>query len=226
VKTLAAIVIVLLAWTAGLFAFASRVERSTPAEEPPVADAVVALTGASDLRIETGVNLLAQGRGRRLLVSGVHPDVTRADLQAVAHASSRLYNCCVDLGFDATDTLGNAQETAAWARAKSFGSLVVVTSDYHMPRALLELRGALPEAELYAYPVVTPSLDARRWWRTSSGARFMTLEYCKYLVVLARESVLALGRRLDRTEAAETVKQAVPDAVIDDAASGLRKKTS
>ncbi len=217
-KTLAALLIALLAWTAGLFAFAARVERSTPPEEPPVADAVVALTGASDLRIETGMALLEQGKGRRLLVSGVHPDVTRQDRQAVAHASNRIYNCCVDLGFDAADTLGNAQETAAWARAKSFTDLVVVTSDYHMPRALLELRGALAEATLHPYPVVTPSLDARRWWRTSSGARFMTIEYCKYLIVLGREGLLSIGHRLDPDGSVE--------ATIDDAVADLRKKTS
>jgi uncharacterized SAM-binding protein YcdF (DUF218 family) len=97
------------------------------------------------------------------------------------------------LGFSATDTVGNARETAAWARAKGFKSLIVVTSDFHMPRAMLELHEALPDAALTPYPVKTTELDAGRWWRTAEGARRMTVEYCKYLVILAREGLLNLG---------------------------------
>lgn len=192
-KSLAAVVIVALIWLAGLLAFAERVQRSTPADEPPQADGVVVLTGASDERIVAGMRLLEQGKGRRLLVSGVNTEVTRGELRAVTRAPSRLYDCCVDLGFEATSTISNAKEIADWARRKDFESLVVVTSDYHMPRSLLEIHGAMPEAELIAYPVRTPSLDTRRWWRSALGARRMTLEYCKYLAVLVREAVLSLG---------------------------------
>jgi uncharacterized SAM-binding protein YcdF (DUF218 family) len=111
----------------------------------------------------------------------------------VAKAPGRLYDCCVDLGFSAVDTIGNARETAAWARANKFRRLIVVTADYHMPRAILELKGALPEGQLQAYPVATDEIDARRWWRSGWGARRMVVEYCKYLVILTRESVLQLG---------------------------------
>lgn len=199
-KSLAAVVIVALIWLAGLLAFAERVQRSTPADEPPQADGVVVLTGASDERIVAAMRLLEQGKGRRLLVSGVNRDVTRAELRAVTRAPARLYDCCVDLGFDATDTISNATEISDWARDKNFTSLVVVTSDYHMPRSLLEIHGALPEVELIPYAVRTPSLDSERWWRSAQGARRMTLEYCKYLVVLVREAVLSLGDG-DKTQA-------------------------
>jgi uncharacterized SAM-binding protein YcdF (DUF218 family) len=70
---------------------------------------------------------------------------------------------------------------------------VVVTSDYHMPRSLLELRAALPGARLHAYPVETDIVDAQRWWASGESAKRLTLEYCKYLVVLFRELVLSLG---------------------------------
>jgi len=196
-KSLAALLVVVLVWGAGLLAFADRAARANPPFETPRADGIVVLTGASDKRIETGMKLLESESGRRLLVSGVNRDVTRAELRAVASAPARLYDCCVDLGYDAEDTLGNAQEIAAWARAKNFRRLIVVTSDYHMPRSLLEIKGAMPEAELEPYPVQTPSLDARRWWRTGTGARRMTLEYTKYLGVLAREAVLGIGRKTD-----------------------------
>ena len=42
-------------------------------------------------------------------------------------------------------TRGNAAETAEWARAHQVRSLIVVTSAYHMPRALAELGRDLPD---------------------------------------------------------------------------------
>ncbi|MDP1963900.1 MAG: YdcF family protein, partial [Reyranella sp.] len=186
------LVVLGLIWAVGLLAFAQRIERLTPATEPPVADAVVALTGASDLRLEAAVRLLERGKGRRLLISGVNREASRADILTVTRAAKPIYDCCVDLGFSAVDTLGNAREIAEWARGKNYDSLIVVTSDYHMPRAMLLIRAAMPEATLTAYPVVTGALDVRHWWRRNGDAKRLTLEYSKYLAVLARESVRSL----------------------------------
>jgi len=111
-------------------------------------------------------------------------------------AAKPLFDCCVDLGFTAEDTIGNARETAQWARAMHYRSLILVTADYHMPRALIELKAALPGVQVAPFPVVTPVLDGRRWWATSLGARRMIVEYSKYLAILVREA--ALGGRLDR----------------------------
>lgn len=191
-KSLATVLVLLLIWAAGLTAFADRVDRSAPLVTAPSADAVVALTGA-DVRIETAMRLLEARKGRRMLVSGVNPETTREDVRNLTRGYSRLYDCCVDLDYDAETTLGNAQYTAEWARKNRFDSLVVVTSDYHMPRALLELKAALPGATLRPYAIETRTVDAARWWRTGESARRMTLEYSKYLVVLFRELVLSLG---------------------------------
>ncbi|RZJ16689.1 MAG: YdcF family protein [Brevundimonas sp.] len=201
-KLLTAIVIIALVWLVGLFAFAERVRGLTPPPEPARADAIVALTGPSAERVNAAIRLLEHGKGDRVLVSGVNPDVRRQELRALTPGSSKLFNCCVDLGFEAEDTLGNAHEIAAWARSKNYDSLIVVTSDYHMPRSLLELRSAAPDVELTPYAVATPSLDTPRWWRAAVTARRMTLEYMKYLAVLGREGV----RRLigDRDAAPDT----------------------
>ena len=192
-KSLAMLLIILLIWTAGLLAFGARVARSTPAPTPESADGIVVLTGLSSTRIDAAMKLLEDGKAGRLLVSGVNRKVTRADMRSVSKAPGQLYDCCVDLGFSAADTRGNARETAAWARAHGFHRLIVVTADYHMPRAILELRGSLPENQLEPYPVATDELDARAWWRTGEGFRRLTYEYSKYLVILAREAVLSLG---------------------------------
>jgi uncharacterized SAM-binding protein YcdF (DUF218 family) len=197
-RSVAAFLVLVLIWTCGLMAFAARVQQSTPAPAPQRADGIVVLTGVNARqRIAAGVALLAAGGGRRVLVSGVNRDLTREDVRNVSNAVQRLYDCCVDLGFSAQDTVGNARETADWARAMRFTSLIVVTADYHMPRAMLELGAALrPQGvQLQAYPVATSALNARRWWRSPGGARLMVVEYCKYLAILGRELVLSLGPR-------------------------------
>ena len=187
-QVVAAALVAALIWASGLLAFAARVDRSTPPGDPPDADGVVALTGGSAERIDAAMQLLEAGKAKRMLISGVSRQVTRAELQILTGADKPIYDCCVDLGFRASDTVGNARETAQWARGKGYRKLILVTSDYHMPRARLELKGAMPEATVYPYAVATPELRASRWWATSEGLQRMTLEYSKYLVVLARVS--------------------------------------
>jgi len=197
-KSVAAFLVLALIWAAGLLAFAGRVQQSTPAPDPQPADGVVALTGAnSNERIAAGLQLLQDGLGKRLLISGVNRDASREDIRNASKASRRLYDCCVDLGFTAADTVGNARETADWAHSMRYRSLIIVTADYHMPRAMLELKAVMrePEFQLQTYPTPTASLKGRRWWRSPRSARLMVVEYCKYLAILAREAVLGLGPR-------------------------------
>ena len=188
-KFLTFIAIVALIWLVGLFAFADRVRSYTPAADPARADAIVALTGPSAERVNAAIRLLEQDKGQRVLISGVNREVRRQELRALTPGSNKLFNCCVDLGFEAEDTIGNAQEIAAWADAKGYDSVIVVTSDYHMPRALTEIRAAAPDLALTPYAVETPSLDNSRWWRAAVTARRMTLEYMKYLAALGRALV-------------------------------------
>lgn len=188
-KFLTLVGIVGLIWLVGLFAFADRVRGFTPAPEPERAEGIVALTGPSAERVNAAIRLLEQDKGERVLISGVNREVRRQELRELTPGSSRLFNCCVDLGFEAEDTGGNAREIAAWAEDKGYDSLIVVTSDYHMPRSLLEIRSAAPELELTPYAVSTPSLDNSRWWRAAVTARRMTLEYMKYLAVLGRATL-------------------------------------
>jgi len=192
VRSAAILLMILVLWAVGLWAFSVRVDQMTAPADPAPADGVVALTGSSD-RISAAMKLLEDGKAQRMLISGVNPAASRADIRGVAKATRRYYDCCVDLGFQATDTVGNARETARWAAAKGFHSLIVVTSDFHMPRAMLELHEALPAVALTPYPVKTSELDSGRWWRSTEGARRMTIEYCKYLVILTREGFLGLG---------------------------------
>ena len=193
-KSLALLFLFALLWFVGLVAFADRAAKATPAEQPARADAIVALTGASSVRIEAATRLLELGFGKRLLISGVNKGVTRAELKAVSRGAGRAYDCCVDLGRGAENTQGNARETSAWVRGHKYKSLIVVTSDYHMPRSMLELEAALPGVELTPYP--TPSdIDPRAWWKRGDQARRLMVEYTKYLTILGRNALLAGGRK-------------------------------
>jgi len=194
-KGLAAGLVALLIWTVGLLAFADRIARLTPAQPAEPADGVVALTGGSDLRLRAATDLLESGMGKRLLVSGVNPRVSRNQIWGMTGAAKPLFDCCVDLDFTAANTIGNARETARWAHAMGYHSLILVTADYHTPRATLELKAMAPDVRVVAYPVVTPDLDARHWQDTNIGARRMMSEYVKYLVALGREGLLSIGPR-------------------------------
>ena len=207
-KSLAILALILLLWGAGLLAFGARVSRSTPAADPPAADGIVALTGASSARIEAATRLLELGKGKRLLISGVNPSVRPAELRDVARGAGRAYDCCVDLGFEAVNTQGNARETEIWVRRHGFHSLIVVTSDYHMPRSLLELHASIPDVVLHPYPVVTDTVDARRWWRRGEDSKRLMFEYSKYLLILAREAVRGAGGRDTAAPTAEAANQA------------------
>jgi uncharacterized SAM-binding protein YcdF (DUF218 family) len=189
--------IVILIWLIGLFVFADRVVDSTPALEPQSpSDAIVVLTGASDKRLREAMRLLERRQGERLLISGVDPKVTRSELLEVIDGSKRLFDCCVDLGFEAMNTVGNAKEIGAWARARGYKSLIVVTSDYHMPRSLLKIKGELPNVVLTPVAVSTPELDARAWWKSPKATRLLVLEYSKYIVMLLKDGLNDIGRSL------------------------------
>jgi len=181
-----------LALVAGFYGFAQTVHATNPPSPLPEADGIVALTGGSLERLSTGMDLLAQGRGRRLLISGVNPKVTDVELEKALAANPDLFRCCVDIGRFAEDTLGNAAETAAWARRNGFNVLIVVTDDYHMPRSLAELRLALPQAELVAYPVATHVTRPGSWQRDVGAALRLGSEYVKYLIIRGREALLSL----------------------------------
>jgi uncharacterized SAM-binding protein YcdF (DUF218 family) len=152
--------------------------------QPPLdarADGIVVLTGGRD-RVQGGLDLLEAGRGRRLLISGVHPHTRADDIRRQTASSANVFDCCVDLGRRAETTVGNALEAADWARAQGFDSLIVVTSAYHMPRSMAELDKALPGVRKIAWPVHRPDLAIETWFARPATAKLLLHEYVKYIV--------------------------------------------
>lgn len=178
-----ALLALVTAFAVGLVVFGGRVAgpEATFTATSPKADAIVALTGGGGARIKAGMAVLSAGGGARLLISGVHPDIPADDVNALAGGDDAMFACCVDLGRTATSTMGNAAEVAAWARAEGYASLIVVTSDFHMPRSLIAIRAAAPGVTLIPHPV--PSAAKTPWWRDAQTWRRVSVEYVKYLVM-------------------------------------------
>lgn len=186
-----AVIVFAVAFIAGFWSFALNVREEASA--PPQADAIVALTGGSLERLTTGVRLLEENKGERLLISGVNRIVTDQELYDALQVNRELGECCIDVGRSAEDTLGNASETAAWAREHRYTNIILVTDDYHMPRSRAELELALPEAEIHPYPVRTRWTDPKIWRSDLSAATRLGAEYVKYLVIRGREALIGLG---------------------------------
>lgn len=182
---------IVLGFGLGFWGFARSVENAEPPDPIPEADAIVALTGGSLDRLTKGMELLAEGRGRRLLISGVNPKVTDKELQALLAGGEKLFKCCVDVGRRAEDTLGNAAETADWAKRNGFTRIIVVTDNYHMPRSLSELRVAMPDVTLTPYPIKTKIASEGVWQNDLGAAGRLAGEYVKYVVIRVREQLLS-----------------------------------
>jgi len=173
-----------IAVSAGFLWFVARL----PAQEVVLnrnADGIVVLTGGAS-RVNDAFELLTTGRGRRLLITGVYPATNPGEISRVLPEYQKMFACCVDLDRSAVNTLGNAIGTRRWAQQHGFRSLIVVTSAYHMPRALAELAHQLPEAVLIPFPVVTKKLWAESWWSSAATAKLLFSEYLKYLVAVIR----------------------------------------
>ena len=155
------------------------------------ADGIVALTGGAS-RITDAIALLAAGRGKRLLISGAGPTTNSHELSRLHPEWEKWVRCCVD--FDQSrNTLGNAIETRRWAEHRGFRSLIVVTSNYHMPRALAEIAHQLPNVRLVPFPVVTDRQRAEPWWASVANVRLMVTEYLKYLFAQLRIALKSIA---------------------------------
>ena len=186
------VVVIALLWTAGFVYFTTHLPRTVP-DTSQKTDGIVVLTGGS-ARLPEGVRLLEAGRGKRLLISGVNEDIDDQRLKTILGMTDGeardLFQCCIDTGRTALDTVGNAQEIALWAAEKNYHALLVVTSSYHMPRSLVEIHRYAPHLLLVPHPVFANQLKIDTWWRHPGTARVLASEYSKYMVTLVKANAL------------------------------------
>lgn len=175
-------------YLAGFMYFTHKVINLSHSEPEP-ADGIVVLTGGP-ARIASGVRLLDEGKGKRLLISGVYEATTPKAIASQIKGSKKFFDCCIDLGKSALNTTGNAVEAAEWARENGYNKLIVVTAAYHLPRSLVEFRHYMPDIELTSYAVVPESqknsnAEANEgWWLNTTRLSLMFSEYSKYLLAI------------------------------------------
>ena len=159
----------LLLYLLGFILFGVTLGR--PAKDDATTDAIVVITGGPG-RIEHAMDVLAEGKAKRMLVSGTDPSVTKKDLADVLGGRARLIRCCVDLGSESVDTRSNAEEAQRWLSKRKYKSVRLITSDWHMRRASYEFRRVLGGK----YTLVKDAV------RTEPGFKILFAEYNKYLL--------------------------------------------
>jgi uncharacterized SAM-binding protein YcdF (DUF218 family) len=203
----AALAIAFVATGLGFIGFLSQL-RGAEAEPASHADGIVVLTGGSS-RVSDAMELLAGGYGKRLLISGVHPTSAASDISRSLSDNQSLLSCCVDLDRSAVNTRSNAAETRRWAHERGFTSLIVVTSNYHMPRAIVELTHAMPDIRLIPFAVVGEKWRDEPWWTSGATVRLLLSEYVKYVAAEVRVRLADAGLDL-MPEAADLPTGSLP----------------
>ena len=179
----------------GFAAFILHISREVPPSPMSKADGIVVLTGKGGGRLQAGADLLTNNFAERLLISGVNPATTSAQVQALLGLNNDEYACCVDLDYEAEDTIGNGQQTANWARALGYETIILVTSDYHMPRAKVEITAAMDGIKIIAFPVKSKQIDDQPWWMRADHWKRLLTEYGKLLLSYAREPGAKANRK-------------------------------
>jgi uncharacterized SAM-binding protein YcdF (DUF218 family) len=176
-------------WIVGLFIYLFYIQHMQPYAGK--AEAIVVLTGG-EKRVETGLKLLAEGKAPRLLISGVHQNVKIDELIALNHQDPALAQK-IELGFAAQDTSGNADETSSWVAKHHIQSMIIVTANYHMPRAMIHLGAQLPDVALYSYPVKLGVFDYHDWMQSPAMRHLILDEYNKFLLTYPQMLFLKKG---------------------------------
>ena len=176
----------------GFIVFANSVDREHSVPQRS-ADGIAVLTGGV-ARIDEAMTLLADGKAKRVLITGVNRTTTTEELKELASQGDQYFTCCVDIDKEARNTIDNATETSEWVALHHYGSIIVVTSNYHMPRALAELARAMPGVVLIPYSVVDNNVHLNRWWTYPGTTKLLLSEYLKYLPALGRLGATNLVR--------------------------------
>ncbi|MBL6933313.1 MAG: YdcF family protein [Rhodospirillales bacterium] len=186
------VVALFLVWSAGLVRFADSIPMTI--EEPDRhTDAIIVLTGGSG-RLDAGLTLLADDMGERLFVSGVYQGVDVKTLFNMFQHNPEELEARVGIG-TATNTMGNATETAEWIREQGFISMRLVTAAYHMPRSLLEFRHAMPDTDIISHPVFPEHVKVDKWWAWRGTAGLIAGEYNKFMLAWLRQQTEKIPSR-------------------------------
>lgn len=181
--TLIVIIAILSLWIGGLISFYERIPDEPKAGSKNVSretsfktyDAIIVLTGG-EKRINEGLKLLKVGHADKLFISGVYKDTRLEQVARNINFGS------ITLGDKARSTIGNAIETRSWIAGKNINSVLLVTANYHMPRAVSTFKREMPEVEIATHPVFPKDFSKAKWKEDLNSAKIIFFEYNKYLL--------------------------------------------
>jgi uncharacterized SAM-binding protein YcdF (DUF218 family) len=196
-KTVVWLVVCFGIWIAGFIWFIEQIPTSPPPPDVRV-DAIVVLTGSSG-RLEYGLQLLAEGRGKALFISGAGTHTTKGDVlnQVSPGLRQTLYameKIPLFLGHEARNTIGNAEETKRWIEKNHYKSVLLVTASYHLPRSINEFREVMPALKVIPAPVLSEEFNGSGWWLNTGSRTLLFSEYHKYLASEFRHWFVAVAR--------------------------------
>lgn len=176
------LLIFFVAWLVGFGFFMTPPDMSKSLEKT---QALVVWTGGTG-RVTEGLHCLEKGLGESLFISGVHEDVTLADITDISALKNRIF-----LGHHAKSTQENALETKEWLEKNHMHSLRLITAHYHMHRSLLELEAVLPRQKVIPHPI-TPLSFKEGWWQRKKTLLLALNEYNKFIIAYGRLALSSL----------------------------------
>lgn len=177
---------VALAITIGFFVFLNHLSTYETPDASVRAEGIIVLTGGR-ARLDPAVGLLRNNRGQKLLISGVNTITSDETLRNALALDPGIFDCCVDIDRAAMNTIGNARSAQFWSDINGFSRILVVTNDYHMPRALLEISRRMPDRIIEAFPVTNHHDPDGGFSDILDRYRVLLSEYAKYVFALGRE---------------------------------------
>ena len=179
-KLLKVVTTSIIIYFVGFIFFIKKINNFNTPNPLPKADGIVVWTGKGGGRLEAGAHLLLKKKGERLLISGVNSEISLDKIKEIIAIPEKLSDCCLDLDYEAKNTIGNAYETTAWAKALGFKHVILVTSAYHMPRAKIEMGAATSQIKVTPFPVLNQTEG--KWYLDSNRLKRLLQEYTKLLI--------------------------------------------
>jgi len=178
------LIFTLALWVYGLTVFVGSIPKIENIDDTTETDGIVILTGGSN-RLDTAIKLLNEGKAEKLLISGVGQE---SNLASILILSGELPDNIVDLldkielGYEAQDTMGNAEEALKWVNENNYKSIRLVTANYHINRSMTEFAKLMPHIKIIPNPVMPNELILDNWWQHGPSKKLLVIEYNKFLV--------------------------------------------
>jgi hypothetical protein len=156
---------------------------------------IVILTGGTN-RIKEGFEIINKfdeksKKNIKILVSGTGKGFTKLSLQKKLNSNLylKLIECCVELDGVSKDTYSNANETSKWVNKNNIKEILLITSNYHMPRSILEFNNIMPNLKILPYPIKPEQHQINEWLKSFETFSLVFIEYCKYIVANIRVKI-------------------------------------